>query len=98
MKRVIFTSALVISASIASFAQAPNAATRTQNVQAIHGAAPIAAQNTQVAAPVQVQQSPEALAEKQAKAYQKQLKLTKEQYKDVYATELNSAQHEQALK
>ena len=83
MKKLIITCALVTSASMVSFAQA-NQTTQTTTSQAASNAS---AQNMP---------SPEQMAERHAKAYEQQLKLTPEQYKGVYQAELDfTKQHQQ---
>jgi len=80
MKKLIITCALLTSASMLSFAQSTQTSA-TMSAQP-NGAAPQAMQNNQQ------QRSPEQIAERRAQIYQKQFGLDDNQYKGVYAAEL----------
>ncbi len=84
MKKLIITCAMVAIASTASFAQAAKTTSNTNAPasQAATHKGPTA----------------EQVADRRAKALQKQLGLTPEQFKGVYAAELDFAQQDQAAR
>jgi hypothetical protein len=83
MKKLIVTCSLVVAASAVSFGQ---------SVQSSNPAArPGTVQNKAAGQTI----TPDAVADRQAKAYKAKLNLTPEQYKGVYDAELNYAKQKQ---
>ena len=80
MKRLILTCSFLAAACVVSFGQS------------VMSSNPSSARATQKSSATHKEPSAEATAEKQTKVYQQQLGLTKDQYKAVYAAELEYQQ------